>query len=177
MEFSVACRSERKQNHQELLACFSEIESNVGWYRIKEGSGVEEIANSSEFCFFLDIFADIFVRVDTLHNAFQSHLINGATAETHPFEFCNALSNIRQNISLKGDGGSVRRGNTRLLLISAARECCDVLAIHLTDRLRSKNLATFSLLHPPKFAKRNNHFPTNLLASASDFFQWLQQNN
>ena len=106
----------------------------------------------SEFCFFLNSFA-ILVRVDILYNTFQSHLIDGAAAESHVSEFCDAVSKIRRNISFKGDEGSLRRGNTRLILTSAARECCYVLAIHLTDRLRSKHLATFSLLRPPKFAE------------------------
>ena len=95
---------------------------------------------------------------------------SGATVESHVSEFCDAVFNIRQNISFKGDGRSLRRGNTGLILTSAARECCDVLEIHLTDRLRSKHLATFSLLHSSKFAEYNNHFPTNSLASTSDFF-------
>ena len=164
-----------KENHQELLTCFSEIESTPTWddITIREAQGLKRLLIDSEFCFFLDFFADVFVRVDILYNAFQSHLIDGATAESHVSEFCDALSYIRQNISFKGDEGSLRRGKTGLILTSAARECCDVLAIHLTDRLRSKHLATFSLLHPPKFAEYNKHFPRNLLASASDFFPMI----
>ena len=67
----------------------------------------------------------------------------------------------------------LRRGKIALTLTSAARECRDVLAIHLADRLRSKYLVTFSLLHLPKFAEYNDHFLTNLLASASDFFPMI----
>ena len=58
----------------------------------------------------------------------------------------DAISYVRQNLSSKGDEGYLRRINTGLILTSAARECCDMLAIHLTDRVRSKHLATFSLL-------------------------------
>ena len=94
-----------------------------------------------------------------------------AAAESHVSEFCDAVSSIRQNISFKGDKGSLRRGKIGLILTSADRECCDVLAIRPTNRLRSKHLATFSLLHPSKFAECNNHFPTNLLVFASDFLQ------
>ena len=121
-----------KENHQELLTCFSEIESTPTWddITIREAQGLKRLLIDSEFCFFLDFFADVFVRVDILYNAFQSHLIDGATAESHVSEFCDALSYIRQNISFKGDEGSLRRGKTGLILTSAARECCDVLAIH-----------------------------------------------
>ena len=74
-------------------------------------------------------------------------------------------------MSLKGDETSLHRGKTGLILTPAATEYRDVPAIHLTDRLRSKHLATFSLQHPHNFAEYSNHFPTNMLASASDFFR------
>ena len=48
----------------------------------------------------------MFVRVDIiLYNAFQSHLIDGATSEFNISEFCDAVSYYRQNILFKGDEG------------------------------------------------------------------------
>ena len=95
--------------------------------------------------------SDISLARIFLYNAFQSHLIDGATAESYVSEFFDAVSKIRRNISFKGDEGSLRRDKTLLILISAAKECCDALllalTIHLNDSLRSKHLATFSLLH------------------------------
>ena len=46
----------------------------------------------SEFCFAQNFFADVFVRVDVLYNAFQSHLMDGATAKSHVSEFCDIVS-------------------------------------------------------------------------------------
>ena len=68
-----------------------------------------------------------------------SHLIGDATVESHVSELCDPVSNVRHNISFKRDEGSLRCGKTRLILKSAAEECCDVLVIHLTDRLHSKH--------------------------------------
>ena len=96
--------------------------------------------------------SDISLARIFLYNAFQGHLIDGATAEPHVSEFFDAVSKIRRNISFKGDEGPLHRGKTELILTSVARELGDVLAIDLTDRLRSKHFATFSLLHPPNFA-------------------------
>ena len=97
---------------------------------IRAALALKGLLIDSEFCFFLNSFA-ILVRVGILYNAFQSHLIDGATAESHVSGFCDAVSYIRRNISFKGDEGYSRRGKTGLILTSADRECCDVLAIHL----------------------------------------------
>ena len=79
------------------------MESSPTWddIAIREAQGLKRLLNVSEFCFFPDFFADIFVRVDILCNAFQSHLIDGATAESHVSEFCDSISYIRRNISFK----------------------------------------------------------------------------
>ena len=118
---------------------------------IREALGLKRLLIDSEFCFFLNSFA-ILVRVDILYNAFQSHIIDGAIAESHVSEFCDAVCCIRQNISVKGDEGSSRRGKTGLILTSADRECCDVLAIHLLFAYVANTFGTFSLLRPPNFA-------------------------
>ena len=94
-----------KQNHQRSLTCFSEIESTPTWDDItkREARGLKRLLIDSEFCFFLDFIDNIFVRGDILYNAF--YLIEGATAELHVSEFCDAVSCIRQNTSFKAMKG------------------------------------------------------------------------
>ena len=81
---------------------------------IREAQALKRLLIDSEFCLFLYFFADVLVIVDILYNAFQSHLIDDATAESHVSEFCNTASYIRQIISFKGDEGFMRRGKTGL---------------------------------------------------------------
>ena len=100
-----------------MLTCFTEVESSPTWddITIREAQELKRVLMDLKLCFFLDFFAGIFVRVDILHNALQNHFIDGATAESHVSEFCDVVSNIIQNISFKGDEGSLRRGRTGLI--------------------------------------------------------------
>ena len=82
MHFPVACLQSVQRIHQELLVGFSEIVSSPTRddFTIKEAQGPKRLVIDSEFCRFMDFFADLFVRVDIPNNAFQSLLIDGATA-------------------------------------------------------------------------------------------------
>ena len=56
------------QNNQKWLACFLEIESSPMWddITIKKAQELKRLLIDSEFCFYLDLFVAIFVRVDVL---------------------------------------------------------------------------------------------------------------
>lgn len=159
----------------ELLECFSVIESSPVWdaTSIREAVGFKRLLEDEEFLFFLKLFCDIFMHVDTLYNTFQSRMADGTTAQSCIAHFCDAISHIRENVHFDSDNAPLRRGISVQSLLCAAYECCDILVSQIQDRLNNDQLVTFALLNPRKFPAYKMQFPSGLLQTVSRYYPMI----
>lgn len=163
------------ESRVELLECFSVIESSPVWddTSIREAAGLKRLLEDEEFLFFLKLFCDIFMHVDTLYSTFQSRMADGTTAQLCIAHFCEAISHIRANVHFAGDTALLRRGISVQNLLVAAYECCDILMSQIQHRLNSDQLVTFALLNPRNFPAYKIHFPSGLLRSVPRYYPMI----
>jgi hypothetical protein len=91
------------ENINELKECFKELQNSKNIPTVQAASGLLRMLNDKHFLFRLSLFHRIMPHVDLLYDQLQSRNANASTDHSALGDFYNAVSIIRNEISLTSE--------------------------------------------------------------------------
>jgi hypothetical protein len=147
-----------------LKECFKELQKSKNIPTVQAASGLLCMLNDKHFLFWLSFFHCIMPHVD-LYDQLQSRSANSSTVHSALGDFYNALSAIRNEISLiseisgKPPEFKKRKQNEDLTIL--AKEVCDTICFQAKERFKfTSHLSAAKLLVSEQFPLYNREFPS-----------------